>query len=149
MSSTDDKLRIYVDGACSGNPGPGGWAAIIEFNDKSVELSGAENNTTNNRMELLSIISALSEIKVSSEITVVSDSKYLVEGMTKWLNLWKNKGWKTAGKDEVKNLDLWQELDKLASRHKISWEWIQGHKGHEKNERCDKLAKLALKGLDS
>jgi len=142
-----EEITIHSDGACSGNPGPGGWGAIIEFNDKSIELSGAEKSTTNNRMELTAAIKALSAITVPSSITLITDSKYVIEGITRWLPAWKERGWKTSSKKEVKNIDLWRELDRLNQKHTITWKWVQGHNGHEKNERCDKLAVAAIKKI--
>lgn len=137
-------IVIYTDGACSGNPGPGGWGFVITIGEHILEFSGGAKLTTNNRMELMSAIKALHAISKESKIKLVSDSKYLVEGMTKWLDGWKEKGWKTAGKDPVKNIELWQELDKLNQKHDIKWEWVKGHDGHEFNERCDELARLFI-----
>jgi len=139
------EIEIFTDGACSGNPGPGGWAAIIKFSKQAVELSGFATDTTNNRMELLAAISALEEIKAPSSITLTSDSKYLLEGITNWLNIWKKNGWKTASKKEVKNLDLWERLDVQNQKHQVQWKYIPGHTGHSENERCDVLARTEIK----
>jgi ribonuclease HI len=142
-----DNIHIFTDGACSGNPGPGGWGAVIQFNEKDIELSGAEFETTNNRMELTAVIKALTEITVPAEIEITTDSKYVLDGITKWLKGWKMKNWKTAANKPVKNVDLWMELDRLQDIHKINWKWIKGHAGHEENERCDELARRAIKEL--
>jgi ribonuclease HI len=136
-------VRLYTDGACAGNPGPGGWAAILVCDDKRKEISGGEAHTTNNRMEILAAVMGLSEIKTSCKVTVYTDSNYLKLGITEWITSWKKKNWRKSSKEPVKNVDLWQQLDKVASKHNVSWQWIKGHNGHPENERADKLARLA------
>ncbi len=136
---------IYVDGACSGNPGPGGWAAILKnpSTGKAKRMSGGEKKTTNNRMELTAVISALAAIKKPSRVKVVTDSQYVSRGMTEWIDNWVAKNWRTAGKKPVKNVELWQRLLELSGKHEVSWEWIAGHAGHPENEECDRLAVAA------
>ncbi len=138
------KLDIYTDGACSGNPGKGGWGAIIMMGDCLKELSGFNHETTNNQMEMTAVIKALKAIKEPVEATITTDSKYVIDGFTKWLPNWKKNSWKTADKKPVKNKELWVELDELSSKHKIDWKWIKGHAGHEFNERCDYLARKQI-----
>jgi ribonuclease HI len=142
-------LYAFTDGACSGNPGPGGWGAILQARDgdtvvKERELSGGERLTTNNRMELMAAISALEALERPSSITVVTDSGYVRDGITKWLHGWKKNGWRTAGKDPVKNEELWRRLDAAAARHRVTWEWVKGHAGHPENERADALARAGM-----
>ena len=134
------EVRIVTDGACSGNPGPGGWAAIIDENDERREISGAEGRTTNNRMEMMAVIRALDSLTESSRVHVVTDSQYVALGMTRWIQGWQRKGWKTKSGGAVKNRDLWQELLAHSQGHELSWEWIRGHDGHPENEECDRLA---------
>ena len=142
----DKKLiYIYTDGACRGNPGPGGWGAVLECGDYKKEIYGGAMLTTNNIMELTAVIEALKIIKKESQIIITTDSKYVQNGITNWINNWKLKGWKTANKKPVKNKELWIELDALTSIHNITWEWVKGHTGHSGNERADKLAN---KGID-
>jgi len=141
MSNTVD---IWTDGACSGNPGPGGWGAILHYAGTEKELSGAEAATTNNRMELMAAIEALSALKRPSKVRLHTDSKYVMDGVTKWIHGWKKNGWKTADKKPVKNVELWQELDEAITRHKISWHWVKGHAGHPENERADELARMGI-----
>ncbi len=136
----------YTDGACSGNPGPGGWGALLIAKDgeaivKERELKGGEADTTNNRMELMAAIEALTSLSRKTAITIVTDSSYVKDGLTKWIHGWKRNGWKTAAKKPVKNEDLWRALDDAVARHDVSWEWVKGHAGHEENERADKLAR--------
>ena len=139
------EILIHTDGACSGNPGPGGWGAILEWNGHRKELSGAEPKTTNNRMELLAAIRALQAIKGKGKpVRLVTDSIYVRDGVTKWIHGWKRNGWKTAAKKPVKNDDLWKELDEAAKRHDVTWEWVKGHSGHPENDRADELARLAI-----
>lgn len=139
------EILIHTDGACSGNPGPGGWGAILEWNGHRRELSGAEPETTNNRMELLAAIRALQAIKGKGKpVRLVTDSIYVRDGVTKWIHGWKRNGWKTAAKKPVKNDDLWKELDEAARRHDVTWEWVKGHSGHPENDRADELARLAI-----
>lgn len=136
------RVEIYTDGACSGNPGTGGWGVILRHKDKEKELSGGAAETTNNRMELTAVIEALKALKFSCDITLYTDSRYVMDGINQWLPNWKRNGWKTANKKgAVKNIDLWQELDSLVAKHQIQWVWVKGHAGHEENERVDKLAR--------
>ena len=135
------EVVINTDGSCLGNPGPGGWAAILQYGDAEKVLTGGEAETTNNRMELLAVIMALEALKRPVEARVISDSAYMKDGITKWINGWKRNGWKTAAKKPVANQDLWQRLDAATSRHKIDWQWVKGHAGDEMNERCDDLAR--------
>ncbi|MGI1664080.1 ribonuclease HI [Palleronia sp. KMU-117] len=144
------ELFAYTDGACSGNPGPGGWGALLVARDgervlKERELSGGEALTTNNRMELLAAINALEALDRPSTITVVTDSVYVKNGVTDWILGWKRNGWKTAAKKPVKNDDLWRRLDEARARHEVRWEWIKGHAGHPENERADELARAGMK----
>ena len=139
-------VEIYTDGACSGNPGPGGWGAILVFKTERRELSGGEALTTNNRMELMAAIAALEALKRTCEVHLYTDSMYVKDGITKWITGWKAKGWKTADKKPVKNIDLWQRLDAAREAHKISWRWVRGHNGHEMNEAADALARAAVPG---
>ena len=146
------ELFAYTDGGCSGNPGPGGWGAILQaVKDGEIvrerELSGGENLTTNNRMELMAAIQVLETLERASTITIVTDSTYLRDGITKWIHGWKRNGWKTAAKKPVKNDDLWQRLDTAQVRHNVNWDWVKGHAGHEQNERADKLATSEIKAL--
>lgn len=142
-------VTIHTDGACSGNPGPGGWGAILEYNGHEKELSGAEAETTNNRMELMAAIAALEALKRRSKVRLVTDSVYVRDGVTKWIHGWKKNGWKTAAKKPVKNEDLWRRLDAVAAKHQIAWEWVKGHAGHPENERADALAREAITTLKS
>ncbi len=140
---TDTELQhvsIATDGACKGNPGPGGWGALIRMGEREKELSGGENPTTNNRMELMAAIRALQALKRPCRVTLTTDSRYVMDGLTKWIKGWQKNGWKTAAKQPVKNADLWQELLDAAATHRIGWEWVKGHAGHPDNERVDKLA---------
>ena len=139
-----DVVVIYTDGACSGNPGPGGWGAILTYQDKERELCGGETLTTNNRMELMAALMALDTLNRPCHVALHTDSQYLREGITTWLHNWKRNGWKTAAKKPVKNADLWQRLDEASQRHEISWHWVKGHAGHEMNERADELARKGL-----
>lgn len=134
------KVTIHTDGGCEGNPGPGGWAAVLECEGKKKEVSGGEAVTTNNRMELQAAISALAALKQPCEVDFFTDSQYLRNGISEWVKGWKTKGWVTSTKKPVKNADLWRQLDALAQKHKIHWKWLKGHAGHEFNERCDVLA---------
>lgn len=142
MAGTE--VRIYTDGACSGNPGPGGWAALLRYNDREKTLSGGEPTTTNNRMELAAAIAGLEALKRPCRVVIVTDSQYVMKGITEWLPRWKARGWRTAGKQPVKNADLWQRLDALVQRHEVRWEWVRGHAGHAENERVDALARAAI-----
>ena len=142
-----DKVTIFTDGACRGNPGPGGWGAILFKDDHEKEFYGAERETTNNRMELMAAIQALEVLKRPCEVTLTTDSQYVKKGITEWLVSWKRRGWKTADKKPVKNQDLWQRLDEAAHKHRIHWKWIKGHSGHEENERADQLANRAIEEM--
>jgi ribonuclease HI len=133
-------VDIFTDGACKGNPGPGGWGAILRFGDKEKELSGGEAQTTNNRMEMMAAIEALKALKKPCRITLYTDSKYVMDGITKWIFGWQKKGWRTADNKPVKNADLWQALVAVAQPHKLTWQWVKGHAGHPENERADRLA---------
>ena len=137
---------IYTDGACSGNPGRGGWGAILVFNGTEKEIGGGEAMTTNNRMELMAAIAALEALKRACDVHLHTDSMYLKDGVTKWIHGWKKNGWKTADRKPVKNVDLWQRLEEAAAKHKISWRWVRGHDGHEMNEAADALARAAVPG---
>lgn len=142
------RVEIFTDGACSGNPGPGGWGALLRCRGVEKELSGGEKETTNNRMELTAVISALAALKTSCDISLYTDSKYVMDGITHWLPNWKKNGWKTSNKKSpVKNVDLWQRLDELAGGHEIRWIWVKGHAGHAENERVDELARNAIRNL--
>lgn len=138
------RVTIYTDGGCEGNPGPGGWAAVLFWNGRTKELSGGEPATTNNRMELQAAIGGLTALKESCEIEFYTDSEYLRKGISEWIAGWKARGWKTRGKTPVKNDDLWRALDAARVGHKIEWRWVKGHAGHEHNERCDALAGEAI-----
>jgi len=133
-------VRIYTDGACKGNPGPGGWGALLRFGERERELYGGEPATTNNRMELTAVIRALAALKRPSAVEIYTDSQYVRNGITEWLAQWKRRGWRTADGKPVKNIDLWQALEQEAGRHEISWHWVRGHSGHDGNERADALA---------
>lgn len=137
-------VLIFTDGACRGNPGPGGWGALLRYNDYEKILSGAEEHTTNNRMELTGPIKALASLKQSCKIDLYTDSQYVQKGITEWLAAWKKRDWKTADKKPVKNVDLWQKLDAEASRHEIKWHWVKGHNGHPENEMVDEIANQAI-----
>jgi ribonuclease HI len=143
---TDARVQIYADGACRGNPGPGGWGAILSYGGQTREIYGGEPVTTNNRMELTAVIRALEALTRASHIDVYTDSQYVQKGISEWIASWKRRGWKTADKKPVKNVDLWQRLDELAKGHSVKWHWVKGHAGHPENERADALANL---GVDS
>jgi ribonuclease HI len=137
-------VKIYTDGACSGNPGPGGWGAILVYGDKEKELSGYEAETTNNRMELMAVIGALEKLKEPCVVDLYSDSNYVLKGISEWLPGWKARGWKTADKKPVKNVEYWQRLESATNGHSIKWHWVKGHNGHVMNERADELARKAI-----
>jgi ribonuclease HI len=137
-------VEIFTDGACSGNPGPGGWGAILRWNGTEKELSGGEADTTNNRMELMAAISALEALKEPVTADLFTDSSYVRDGIGKWMFGWKKNGWKTADKRPVKNAELWQRLDEANKRHKVEWHWVKGHAGHPENERADELARAGM-----
>ena len=148
MAVTDaERIEIYTDGACRGNPGPGGWAATLEYGEHLRELSGAEAQTTNNRMELTAVIRALEALKRGVSARVHTDSEYVVRGINEWLPNWKARGWRTADRKPVKNQDLWEQLDAAAARHDIEWRWVKGHSGVPGNERVDALANAAIDAL--
>ena len=142
----NERVTIHTDGACSGNPGPGGWGAILTFGDHEKELNGGEPHTTNNRMELMAAISALEALKRPCSIDLHTDSQYVKNGITEWIHKWKRNGWMTASKKAVVNQDLWHELDEAVSWHKIQWQWTKGHASHADNNRCDELAQAAARG---
>ena len=143
------QVEAFTDGACSGNPGPGGWGVLLRHEGNERELHGGEAETTNNRMELLAAIEALSALKQPCHVQLTTDSTYVRDGITKWLQNWKNNGWKTAAKKPVKNQDLWMRLDEQTVRHRVEWRWVKGHSGHPENERADALANRGLKELRS
>ncbi|HEC07008.1 ribonuclease HI [Thiolapillus sp.] len=140
-------VTLYTDGACKGNPGPGGWGALLRYGEVEKELWGGEEATTNNRMELQAVIEGLSALTRPSSITIVTDSQYVKNGMTQWIHNWKRNGWKTAARKPVKNADLWQQLDALVQKHDVHWEWVKGHSGHPENERADQLANRGIEEL--
>lgn len=137
-------VEIYTDGACRGNPGPGGWGAVLRSGKHEKELFGGEQETTNNRMEMTAVVEALSALKNPSDVTLTTDSQYVRKGITEWIHNWKKNGWKTAAKKDVKNADLWQKIDALSAQHTIRWEWVKGHSGHPDNERVDDLANRGI-----
>jgi ribonuclease HI len=144
MSESDETIDIYTDGACSGNPGPGGWGAILRYNGTEKELFGGEAATTNNRMEMMAVIEALRALKRPLAVRVHTDSQYVQKGISEWIHGWKKRGWKTADRKPVKNEDLWRTLDALAAQHRIEWHWVRGHAGHAENERADELARRGV-----
>ncbi|MET0104616.1 MAG: ribonuclease HI [Sedimenticola sp.] len=141
-----DRVEIFTDGACRGNPGPGGWGALLRYKGKEKELFGGEAETTNNRMELAAVINALKALTRSTQVRITTDSQYVKNGINQWIHNWKRNGWKTAAKKPVKNEDLWRELDALVAQHDVEWAWVKGHSGHPENELADTLAN---KGIDS
>jgi ribonuclease HI len=144
MSGDGDRVIVHTDGACSGNPGPGGWGAILEFKGREKEIYGGAADTTNNRMELTAAIEALKALSRACIVELHTDSEYLRNGITKWIHGWKRNGWRTADKKPVKNADLWQALDQLIVTHKVDWRWVRGHAGHDLNERADALARKGM-----
>lgn len=138
------QIEIFTDGACRGNPGPGGWGAILRCNQHEKYLSGAEAHTTNNRMELTAVIQALTALKKASLVSLTTDSEYVRNGITKWLKDWKIRNWRTSNKSPVKNIDLWQQLDTISQNHTVTWHWVKGHSGHRENELADSLANEAI-----
>jgi ribonuclease HI len=144
---TDDVVELFTDGACSGNPGPGGWGVVMRYGAHERELSGADHATTNNRMEMMAAIAGLEVLKRRCRVRLVTDSQYLMKGITEWLPSWKRRGWRTASGAPVKNVDLWQRLDAAASGHEVRWEWTRGHSGHPENERADALARAGIDAL--
>jgi len=148
-ASAADVVQIYADGACKGNPGPGGWGAILRSGEGETELFDGELRTTNNRMELTAVIRALETLEEPSTVEVYTDSQYVQKGISEWLHAWKRRGWRTADKQPVKNIDLWQRLDRAAAPHRVSWHWVKGHAGHPENERADALANRGVEKLSS
>jgi len=142
-----ETVEIFTDGACRGNPGPGGWGALLRYGDVEKTLHGGEQQTTNNRMELLAVIKALEALKKPCQISLYSDSKYVLGGITEWMVNWKKRNWKTASKKPVQNVELWQRLDALAAQHEIDWHWVKGHSGHRENEIADQLANQGIDEL--
>ena len=143
--SNETVVEIFTDGACSGNPGPGGWAAVLRYKGVEKQLSGGEPVTTNNRMEMMAAIKALEALKRHSRVRMITDSQYLMKGITEWIHNWKKRGWVNSQKQPVKNADLWKKLDALASMHEVEWNWVKGHNNHVENELVDSLARQALK----
>lgn len=143
-SEAKTRVHVWTDGACSGNPGPGGWGAILVHGESEKELAGGEAQTTNNRMELMAAIAALEALKRHCAVTLHTDSRYVMDGITKWISSWKARGWKTAARDPVKNEDLWRRLDAARDRHEVTWRWVRGHDGDAMNERADALARAAI-----
>ena len=144
MSNPDNTVHIFTDGACKGNPGPGGWGAVLKYGDHVKELKGYSSETTNNIMELTAVIEALKSLTRPCKIILTTDSNYVKNGITEWIHSWKKKGWKTANKKPVKNKEYWQQLDVEVQRHTIDWKWVKGHSGHPENERADELANEAV-----
>lgn len=142
-------VEIFSDGACRGNPGPGGWGALLRYNDVEKPLSGAEPHTTNNRMELMAAIRALESLKRPCRVQLTTDSQYVRRGITEWLPMWKKRGWRTASKQPVRNADLWQRLEAAAAPHEIEWHWVRGHSGHRENEIADQLANQAIDAMQA
>ncbi len=140
----EDTVELYTDGACRGNPGPGGWGALLRFKGRERELYGGEAQTTNNRMELTAVIRGLETLTRACRVRVTTDSQYVMKGITEWLPNWKRRGWRTADKKPVKNVDLWQQLDAAVSSHRVDWQWVRGHCGHPENERADALANRGI-----
>lgn len=149
MSTTQHEVEIFTDGACSGNPGPGGWGVILRAGPAEKQMWGGEPDTTNNRMEMLAVIRALGALKRPVSARIHTDSQYVQKGMTEWIHGWKKRGWKTADKSPVKNEDLWRQLDAEVARHEIEWQWVRGHAGHPENERCDALARQGVEAVRS
>mgnify|MGYP005686027097 CR=1 FL=1 len=142
-------VEIFTDGACRGNPGPGGWGVLLRYNDHEKELKGSEAETTNNRMELQAAIAALASLSHPCQVKLTTDSRYVMDGIEKWLPAWKQKGWRTAARKPVKNEDLWRLLDSLNQQHDVQWQWVKGHSGHVENERVDQLANMAIDEMQS
>jgi ribonuclease HI len=140
----NERVEIFTDGACRGNPGPGGWGALMRFRGKEKQLFGGESETTNNRMELKAVIMALEELTRPAAVRVTTDSQYVKKGITEWIHNWKRNGWRTAAKKPVKNSDLWRELDQLVAQHDVAWDWVKGHSGHPENELADTLANRGI-----
>ena len=147
MSATRKQIEVHTDGACLGNPGPGGWGALLRWREVERELSGGEPDTTNNRMELMAAIAALEALREPCDVILTTDSQYVRQGIMDWLSNWIRRGWKTAGGDPVKNRDLWERLQAAAAPHAVDWRWVKGHSGHPENERVDQLARTAAEGF--
>lgn len=147
MTASDEMIEIFTDGACSGNPGPGGWGVLMRWRDHEKELFGGEAQTTNNRMELMAAIQGIEAVTRPARLRLVTDSTYVKDGITKWIHGWKRNGWKTAAKKPVKNEDLWRRLDAALATHDVDWQWVKGHTGHAENERADELARRGISGL--
>ena len=147
MSESNKTVEIYTDGACRGNPGPGGWGALLRYNGHEKQLHGGEKETTNNRMELMAAIVALESLSRPCEVSLTTDSKYVMHGITEWMANWKKRGWKTAARKPVKNVDLWQRLDSALAPHQVKWQWVKGHSGHPENELADELANRGIDEL--
>ena len=147
MNDINEKVILYTDGACRGNPGPGGWGVWMQFGGKERELCGGESNTTNNRMELMAAIMGLETLSRDCDVVLYTDSKYVMQGITEWIDNWKARGWKTAAKKPVKNVDLWQRLDTARNRHQVNWQWVKGHAGDAGNEKADALANQGVDEL--
>jgi len=147
MTAGHPRVEIFTDGACSGNPGPGGWGAVLRYRETEKELSGGDPATTNNRMEMTAAIMALEALKRPSTVDLHTDSTYLRDGITKWIHGWKRNGWKTADKKPVKNVDLWQRLEQALESHEVTWHWVRGHAGHPENERADALARAGIESV--
>jgi ribonuclease HI len=148
-ASGAEVVQVYADGACKGNPGPGGWGAILRTGGNEKELFGGVSQTTNNRMELTAVVRALEALEHSSTVEVYTDSQYVQKGISEWLPDWKRRGWRTADKKPVKNVDLWQELERVAGKHRVTWHWVKGHAGHPENERADELANRGVDEMSS
>ncbi len=144
--SINETIDLFTDGACRGNPGPGGWGVLLRWRDHEKELKGGERDTTNNRMEMMAAIKGLESVKRPARIRIYTDSTYLRDGITKWIHGWKKRGWKTADKKPVKNIDLWQRLEAALEPHQVDWHWVKGHDGHPENERADALARAGVPG---
>ncbi|MCP8686898.1 MULTISPECIES: ribonuclease HI [Marinobacterium] len=144
---TENSVKIYTDGACKGNPGPGGWGALLRYGDVEKQLFGGEKNTTNNRMELMAAIEALAALTKPCVVDLTTDSQYVRKGITEWMRNWKRNGWKTAARQPVKNADLWQRLDTEVARHEVKWHWVKGHSGHPENELADELANKGVEQI--
>ncbi|MDQ7075390.1 MAG: ribonuclease HI [Gammaproteobacteria bacterium] len=149
MSESSELIEIFTDGACRGNPGPGGWGVLLRYQDTEKELKGGESDTTNNRMELMAAIRGLESLKRESVVALTTDSQYVKKGITEWITNWKKRNWMTAARKPVKNADLWQRLEKAAAPHQVEWKWVKGHSGHIENERVDQLANEGLDELES
>lgn len=147
MQTHSDVIEIFTDGACSGNPGPGGWAALLRWQGREKMLAGAEAATTNNRMEMMAAIAGLNALQRNANVVLTTDSRYVMDGITRWMAAWKRNGWRTSARGDVKNVDLWQRLDSVTVTHQVEWRWVKGHTGHPENERVDAAARAAIAAL--